>query len=172
MATAIYMTLTGPNGAQVKGDVDIQGLENTIEVRALQHEVALPEYRTGRLQARSNIKQSDSSREHGCVSVTKRIDPSTPALYKYVCGGKNTLLQLVKLDYYRHDNDGEEKRFYSLLLEDVKVVSVKSATANVFKDDIAARQPHLEEVAFRYGKITWDFDNGKYSHTDAWDKRS
>lgn len=169
MATAIYMQIIGPGGQQVKGDVQLQGLEHTIEVRALEHEVALPNYRSNVISGRSDVRLVDSRREHGAIKILKRIDPSTPTLYKFVCGGKDTLIQKLMLRHFRQDDDGEEREYYTVELEEVKVVSVKSITHNVFSHDANASEPHCEEVAFKYGKITWKFEGG-YEYSDVWNR--
>ena len=57
--------------------------------------------------------------------------------------------------YFKHD------------LEGVKICSVKPIMYNV-KAKEYERFVHMEEVSLRYGKITWEYPDGGYMHSDSW----
>lgn len=160
MAIPVYLWLKDDGGAEIKGSVTVQGRERTIEVLALDHDVSIPtDDNTGKLTG---------ARVHSPFMFTKEIDAASVYLLKAVSTG--TTLKSAEFKWYRINDAGQEEESYSALLEDVKVVSVKSKMHNI-KDPTQAKHSHLEDIELRYEKITWTFKDGNLKHSDAWDER-
>ena len=83
-----------------------------------------------------------------------------------LCSNGQTLKK-IELKWYRINSSGTEEEYFRHTLEDVKITSVKPTMHNV-KDLDKERYPHLEEVACRYGKVTWTYVDGNISFSDSW----
>ena len=91
MAIPAYLWLKDDGGADIKGSVDVQGREGSIEVVALDHDVYIPtDNNTGKLTG---------TRTHKPFIFTKEIDASSPYLYKAVTTGQT--LKTAEFKFYR-----------------------------------------------------------------------
>jgi type VI secretion system secreted protein Hcp len=145
------------NGGDIKGGCTVAGRENSIEVLEFRHEVRIPtDPDTGMLTG---------TRKHEAFTIVKAYDQSSPLLYKAVCEGLT--FEKVKLDWYKIDDEGAEICYFIHTLEQVKVCSVKPMMYNV-KAKEYERFVHMEEVSLRYGKITWEYPDGGFMHSDSW----
>ena len=161
MASPGYMWIKDENGALINSDVRVSGREKSVLVLGLKHEVHIPtDVDTGALTG---------VRKHEPFVVLKQFCPATPVLNKACASGKT--LQQVTIDWYHIDKQGHEKNYYTQILSDVKVVSVKPHIGNV-KLLVNEGLGHLEEVAFRYAKIEWLYREGNLSTQDEWINRS
>jgi type VI secretion system secreted protein Hcp len=157
MAIPAYMWLKDDQGNDIKGSVTVAEREGSIEVLHFDHELRIPtDNDTGELTG---------TRKHEPFVFTKSIDAASPYLYK-ACANGQTLKELV-LRWYRIDDTGTEKEYFQHKLEKVKITSIKPKMHNV-KDLDKERYPHLEEVAIRYGKITWSYLDGNIEFSDSW----
>ncbi len=76
MAIPVYLWLKDDGGADIKGSVDVQDREGSIEVVAQEHNLYIPtDNNTGKLTG---------TRIHTPFLFTKEIDSSSPYLYKAV----------------------------------------------------------------------------------------
>ncbi len=157
MAIPAYMWMKDDQGNDIKGSVTVAEREGSIEVLHFDHELRIPtDNDTGELTG---------TRKHEPFVFTKSIDAASPYLYK-ACANGQTLKELV-LRWYRIDDTGTEKEYFQHKLEKVKITSIKPKMHNV-KDLDKERYPHLEEVAIRYGKITWSYLDGNIEFSDSW----
>ncbi|PWK42544.1 Hcp family type VI secretion system effector [Pleionea mediterranea] len=157
MAIPAYMWMKDDQGNDIKGSVTVAEREGSIEVIHFDHELRIPtDNDTGELTG---------TRKHEPFVFTKSIDASSPYMYK-ACSNGQTLKELV-LRWYRIDETGTEKEYFQHKLENVKITSIKPKMHNV-KDLDKERYPHLEEVAIRYGKITWNYLEGNIEFSDSW----
>jgi len=85
--------------------------------------------------------------EHEDLTVTKRIDISSPQLNLYCCNGKHIPEMVLTL----HRAGGEKVKYAEIRCTDVLITSV-----NPWADGRAGELPS-EEVTFRYGKIEWTY---------------
>ena len=160
MAIPAYLWLKDDGGADIKGSVDVQGREGSIEVVALDHDVYIPtDNNTGKLTG---------TRTHKPFTFTKEIDASSPYLYKAVTTGQT--LKTAEFKFYRINDAGQEEIYFTITLEAVKVVTVFSLMHDV-KETYHEKQGHLELVLLRYEKITWHYRDGNVIHSDDWDYR-
>lgn len=160
MATPIYLWLKDDGGAEIKGSVNVQKREGSIEVVAQDHSLYIPtDNNTGKLTG---------TRIHTPFRFTKEIDSSSTYLYKAVSSGQT--LQSAEFKWYRIDDAGQEVEYFNTKLENVKVVSV-AAKLHDIKDPTKEKHSHLEEIELRYEKITWTYKDGNLIHSDSWNER-
>ncbi len=159
MASPSYCKCTDDQGKAIEGPVMIPGREGTIEILGFQHEVYIP------------IDRDDGTltgvRKHEPLVITKAFDSVSPYFYK-ACTNGQTLKEMV-INWYKIDDSGKEVCYFTHRLEGVKITSIKPLMHNV-KDIDKERYPHLEEVAMRYEKITWTYEDGNISFSDAWNE--
>jgi len=161
MAIPGYMWITDDQGNQVKGNVKVQGREHSMEVLSCQHEVRIPtDVDTGRLTG---------TRKHEPFVIVKEFDAGTPILNKACASGKT--MNQVKLSWYRINEKGAEEEYFRHTLTNAKVVSVKPIVDDVKAPD-KEKYGHLEQVAFRYDKIQWEYLDGNISSYDEWTVKS
>lgn len=160
MAIPAYLWLKDDGGADIKGSVDVQGREGSIEVVALDHDVYIPtDNNTGKLTG---------TRTHKPFTITKEIDVSSPYLYKAVTTGQT--LKTAEFKFYRINDAGQEVEYFNITLDNVKLVRVAPLMHDI-KDPARERHNHLERIEFRYEKITWTYKDGNIIHSDAWNER-
>lgn len=114
MAIPAYLWLKDDGGADIKGSVDVQKREGSIEMVALEHSLYIPtDNNTGKLTG---------TRIHTPLVFTKEVDASSPYLYKAVTSGQT--LKSAEIKWYKIDDAGQEVEYFNTKLENVKVVKV------------------------------------------------
>ncbi len=159
MAIPAYMWIKDDQGNEIEGPVQVTDREGSIEVLAFNHEVRIP--------TDSDSGALTGTRKHEPMVITKAFDSASPYLYK-ACSNGQTLKELV-LRWYRIDDTGTEKEYFTHTLENVKITSIAPEMHNI-KDTDKERYPHLETIALRYGKITWTYVDGNISFSDSWNE--
>jgi type VI secretion system secreted protein Hcp len=157
MAIPAYAWFKDDGGAPIKGSVDIETREGSVEIVAFDHQVRIPtDANTGKLTG---------NRVHEPMTILKQVDASSPYLYKAVTQGQT--LQSVELKWFKIDASGKEVEYFNHMLEKVKVISVKPLMHNI-KEPSKEKYNHLEEVELRYEKIVWTYKDGNIIHSDSW----
>ena len=160
MASPAYMTIYNEHNELMHGPVRIGDREHSVEVLAFKHHIYIPTDRdTGSLT---------STRKHAALEITKSFCELSPELYKACCDGKT--LTRIGIDWYQIDNDGRECKYFSHLLEKVKVVSVMPQMRHI-KDKQNDHHIHEEVIAFRYELIRWIYHDGNRQASDTWNER-
>jgi len=157
MAIPAYMWIKDDQGSAIDGPVKISGREGSVEVLGFEHEVRIP--------TDSDSGALTGIRKHEPLVVTKSFDSASPYLYK-ACANGQTLKEMT-LRWYKIDDSGTEKEYFTHKLEDVKITSINPVMHNV-KDLDKERYPHLETIAVRYSKITWTYADGNIEFSDSW----
>jgi type VI secretion system secreted protein Hcp len=157
MASPAYMTIQDDKGNIIKANVMISGREGSAEVHAFDYAVSIP--------ADPNSGLLTAVRKHDDVVVTKNFDQSSPLLFQ-ACA-KGSTLKSVLIDWYRINKDGEEEKYFSHHLIDVKVVKVQHAMLQV-KDPSNEQLGHLENVSFRFRRIELTYPDGNIATQDDW----
>ena len=137
MATMnVYCQIDG-----MKGECPEKSHKDWCVVLGFQHEIDYPfDFRESRGKSEPN---------HGPLSVLKPLDLASPLLAE-ACAKKKKVAKVV-LEFMRDNpKDGASEMYYSITLEDCRVVHVKPVM-----DDNAKEYPHSEEVSFSYRKIVW-----------------
>ncbi|MEM7351090.1 MAG: Hcp family type VI secretion system effector [Acidobacteriota bacterium] len=141
----------------IPGSCKVQGREDTIEVLGFNHEVYMP---TDRKDG-----SATGTRVHKNLVAVKNYDKASPLLYQYLCNGK--IIPMVTLKWYQINEDGLEEEYYNHVLENARITSIRPYMPDV--DNPANEQyKHMEEVSFRYERITWRFFDGNIEYTDSW----
>lgn len=157
MAIPAYVELYDDQGAKVEGSVKIAGRVGTVEALSFEHAVSIP--------TDPHSGQLTGTRKHDAMVFLKKVDKSSPYLYKACCKGQ-TFKKVIIL-WYDIDDKGSEQEYFRHELEDVKITSVEPEMHNV-KDMDKERYPHLEKISFRYAKIKWLYKDGGLEYTDSW----
>ena len=159
MAQTVHLLLR-IGGADIEGESTItsQDRANTIECLSFESEVS-----TARESA---MGMTTGRRQHKPIVVRKRIDKSTPLLLKALC--QNEEVTSAEFRFYRPSpsGDGTEEHFYSVVLEEGRVGSVRQISEDA---TIAGENapPVLEEVSFIFQRITWTYEDGGVTHMDS-----
>ncbi|WP_288442393.1 Hcp family type VI secretion system effector [uncultured Pseudomonas sp.] len=160
MAIPIYLWLKDDGGADIKGSVNVQDREGSIEVVAQDHKLYIPtDNNTGKLTG---------TRIHTPFIFTKELDASSTYIYKAVATGQT--LKEAEFKWYKINDAGQEVEYFNLTLENVKVVTVELKMHDV-KDPAKEKHNHLELVELRYERITWAYKDGNIIHSDSWNER-
>ena len=160
MAQTVHLRLT-IDGSDVEGESSVRSFdrEGTIECSSFQHKLDTPrEAATGRLTGR---------RQHSAVTISKRVDKSTPLLFKALC--QNEPVNRAEFMFFRPSagREATEERFYTVLLENGYVAMVEQLS----EDNIVGGEdapPMMETVAFVFQDITWTYEIGGATHKDSW----
>lgn len=153
------MWITDDGGAAIKGSVTIAGREGSVEVQEFSHNVYIA--------TDGNNGKLTGSRVHRPMTIVKQFDAASTCLYKAVTTGQ--MLKSVLLKWYQIDDSGKEQEYFSIQLENAKVVSVGPAMHNT-KDPACDKYNHFENIALRYEKITWIYKDGNLIHADSWNE--
>lgn len=157
MAIPVYLWLTDDAGNQVKGSVDIQDREGSIEIIELMHNVEVPtDNLTGKITGK---------RVHGDYALIKEVDSSSPWLYKGVSTGKR--FREATLKFYRINYNGQEEEYFRVTMEDVRVNEIEPFMFDI-KNPVYEKHNHLEAFYLAYEKITWHYLDGNIIHSDSW----
>jgi len=151
------MWLRDDGGALIKGGVDVQDREFSIEVRGFHHNLMIPtDNATGKVTG---------TRIHSPMLIVKEFDYSSPYLYKAVATGQN--LTSAEIKWYKINDAGQEAEYFNMLLEGVRVVSISPSMAAPDNKN----ENHMETVELRYERITWKYCDGNIIYTDSWNER-
>jgi type VI secretion system secreted protein Hcp len=158
MAIPAYLWLKDDGGALIKGGVDVQDREFSIEVRGFMHNLMIPtDNMTGK---------PTGPRQHSPMLLVKEFDYSSPYLYKAVATGQN--LQSAEIKWYKINDAGQEVEYFNMLLEGVRIVSVSPSMASPDNPN----ENHMETIELRYEKITWKHCDGNIIYADSWNDRA
>ncbi len=159
MAQNIHVWVRGQNVGEVRGDstVTSMGREGSIEAFKLEYMVQTHREASG---------IATGERSHGPVTITKRIDRSSPILHQALCN--NEELE-VTIKFYRPNpiGDGTTEHFYTIRLRYGRISSIKTISPSTF-DESTANVPAMEEVSFVFGEITWIYESGGIEFMDEW----
>jgi type VI secretion system secreted protein Hcp len=159
MAIPAYMWLKDDGGADIKGTSRVQGREGSIEVIGFSHGLNLPvDSHSGKIMG---------SRMHSPMTIEKQFDSVSPYLYKAVAKGQT--LKSAELKWYRINDAGKEEVYFTMLLDNVKIVGVNPIMPNIKSDESEGN--HIELVSLMYERITWHYADGNIKFTDAWEER-
>lgn len=158
MAIPAYLWLKDDGGSLIKGGVDVQDREFSIEVSGFHHNLMIPtDNATGKVTG---------TRMHAPMLIIKEFDYSSPYLYKAVATGQN--LQSAEIKWYKINDAGQEVEYFNMLLESVRIVSISPTMAVQGHEN----ENHMETVEMRYEKITWKHCDGNIIYTDSWNDRA
>jgi type VI secretion system secreted protein Hcp len=157
MPMPAHLTMTGENQGNIEGSCEMQGREGTILVEGMTHEVTIPrDPQTG---------LATGKRIHGPLTITKVYDKSSPKLYQALVTGEH--MKSVTVKWYRISPQGQEEHYFTHVLEDAIIVSVKPWMPNCL-DPKTESFTHMEDVSFTYKKIKWTWEVDGIEAEDSW----
>lgn len=155
MAISIFMEIESETDGVITGGCDVAGREGWMECVSMEHKVYSPiDTTTGALRG---------TRIHEPYVVTKMTDNATPLLFKQLCTG--TRLKTVKLHFYDITPQGKEEEYFTILLENARVIAMEPVMFNTRMPEYE-KMPHLEKVTFGYEQITWTENRDNIEHMD------
>lgn len=157
-----FMRIKGLKQGNIKGSVTQKGREDSIQVIAMEHSIAVP------MDAGSG--QPAGRRMHKPLVITKELDKSTPALRNAFIS--NEVLSEVVLQFWQLGRpgtgaEGAEVQYYTIKLKNARVASIHDVMPNN-KDPELSRYAAYEELGFSYESITWSWNDGGLAATDDW----
>ena len=153
------MWLKDDGGADIKGSVDVEDREGSIEIIGLAHGLTLPvDTASGKITG---------TRQHSSMILEKEIDRSSPYLNRAAATGQ--AMKSAEIRFYNINDAGQEVCYYIILLENVRVTSVNTSIPNVKLSSPLIN--HIESVSLNYEKITWHYVDGNVQFADAWNER-
>lgn len=159
MAQNIHVWVRGQNVGEVRGDSTVTSMdrEGSIEAFKLEYMVKTHIEASG---------MATGERSHGPVTITKRIDQSSPILHQALCN--NEELE-VTIKFYRPNpiGDGTTEHFYTIRLRQGRISSIRTISPSTV-DQITESLPAMEEVSFVFGRITWIYESGGIEFEDEW----
>ncbi|WP_312416652.1 type VI secretion system tube protein TssD [Pseudescherichia sp.] len=160
MAIPVYLWLKDDGGNLVKGSVDVNGREGSIEIMELMHTVDLPvDDRTGKVINKCL---------HGDYFLIKELDSASPYLYQGVSSGRKFKEAVLK--FYRINYNGQEEEYFRVTMENVSVNEVEPFMMDI-KNPRYKKHNHLEAFYLAYEKITWHYLDGNIIHSDSWNSK-
>ena len=160
MAQTVHLKLQ-IDGNDIEGESTVSSLERdgTIECSSFDYMLtALYDEAIGKFTGR---------RRHEPVVIHKRVDKSTPLLLKALC--RNETVNSAVFRFFRPSpgGSGAEEHFFTVLLENGHITSVKQVSEDAIIGGEAA-PPMMEKVAFIFRTITWTYEIDGATHEDSW----
>ena len=146
-----YLKLRGQKQGVIQGSVARKGLEGSIPVIAVSHEIASP------CDAASGLPTG--KRTHKPLVITKEIDRATPLIYKAMVTGE--VLPEVELVVFAQADRAGKTPLYTVKLSDATISEIRFVTP---KDG-----PEAHEISLTYRKITWTWVDGGVTAEDDWE---
>ena len=159
MAMIIHMSIEGnTQGLISEACSPMEGREDTIHVMKLEYLSEIPwNDQDGRAQGH---------RVHYPIEIIKSVDRSSPLLSSALC--KNEQMTVTMLFYrYNPSGDGTEEQFFTILLEEANVVSIRQELPFTL-DPLKAQLPPYETVRFAFTKITTTYVPDGVEFADSW----
>ncbi|MGJ0193723.1 type VI secretion system tube protein TssD [Pantoea sp. RRHST58] len=157
MALPIYLWVYDEEEKLLKGGVEVNGRQGSIEIMGMQHDIALPT---------NNMNGAIAgAHQHEAYTFEKEIDSSSPLLYRALTTGRTLAKAIFR--YYRISHNGFEEEYFRVVLDSVKVCHIIPIMFDT-KDRDFASYGHIEHVGFHYKKIYWNYLDGNIQHVDGW----
>ena len=159
MAQTVHLKL------QIDGN-DLSG-ESTIRSMEREDTIECSGFTCGLEVGRDMSGQITDKKRYEHVTITKRIDRTTPLILKALC--YNEPVTRAEFRFYRPSSgsSGAEEHFYTILLENGFISSVQQMSS----DSIIGGEdapPMMEEISIFFQDITWTYEIGGATHKDSW----
>jgi len=159
MAQTIHLRIK-IDGTDIVGESERTTLdrEDTIQCASFTYQLVAPrDAATGKLAGR---------RQHGPVTITKRIDQTTPRLLKALC--KSEPVNEALFMFYRPaaTSGGAEEKYYSVKLKNGSITGIRQYG----EQTVVAGQAEvlmMEEISFVFQTITWTHELNGATHSDS-----
>lgn len=161
MSMTVHLAMTA-NGEAVEGESSITTLdrEDTIECFSFNYGV----------QAGSEAFSGAASgvRNYSPISILKRVDKSTPLLWKALC--KNETVEGV-FKFYRPDpaGQGTTEHFYTVEIREGRVAGIDFSSPDAMIGGTSG-EPPTESVSFVFNNMVQTYESTGAGHEDEFGK--
>ena len=143
MALMAHLTLESQS-QKIEGPCKMKGLEKTIEVIAVSHEIISPRDPASGLPT--------GKRMHKPLLISVEVGIEAPLMYNSLV--KNENIKTFKLDFYQPNAAGQHENFYRIELVNASIASASFRMPNNKHPDLMKFASYID-WAFTYQKITW-----------------
>jgi type VI secretion system secreted protein Hcp len=143
----MHLFIGGVTQGEIHGSCTEAGLEHSIVVGSIAHEITVPR------DAASGLPTG--KRQHSPLIITKRIDQSTPLLYLALT--QNETLANFELRFYRINGAGIKEHYFTIELMNARISKISRGG----RDE--------EELSFVYQRIRWTWEDGGITAEDDWE---
>ena len=157
MQNSIFMTVKGSTQGLISegaftpesvGNIYQNGHENEIFIDSYEYGASTPiNHATG---------QPTGQRTHDALSIVKLVDKSSPILFE--AHNKGETLTSVEIKIYRTSYNGKQEHFYTIALEDVRIININSSSSQELDP--------TEFISFSYRKIELRHEIASTSSSD------
>lgn len=105
MAIPAYLWLKDDGGNDIKGSVDVQDREGSIEILSFGHGLLVP--------TDNNTGKITGTRLHSPLTFEKEFDSSSPYFYKAVATGQT--LKSAEFKWYKINDAGQEVEYFQYI---------------------------------------------------------
>jgi len=146
-ALTAYLQLAGADQGPIKGDCKQAGREDTILVYSVGHNL----YRS--FDTATGIPTGSPT--HTPLQILKHTDNSSPLLNHALNNGE--IMSQFILKFYRINDTGQEEHYYTIRLENARIVKITPSLPTTFLDE---NKPYrfMETVSFTYTKVIWTYE--------------
>lgn len=152
-ALLLLPALPGYGGASAQMTMTLESARGGEGVSALveayDHAIEIP---ADELTARATGR-----RVHGPFKVTKRVDRTTPLLYRAMTASETIPGVTIRVP----TSPGRAGEPVMITLSNARIVAIHSGSR-------LNEQVGFEEISFTYERIQWASDDGTVEHTDSW----
>ena len=130
-------------------DIQGEGPEGGIAVYGMRHNVEVA------IEAESGAGPT-GPRRHNPLVLIKEYDKASPKLYQALSTGNQ--FERVEVKWYRVDSNGSAEHYCTQILEDARIISIKSYVSDISGAGSQESYRHMEEISFTYKKIIWTYE--------------
>lgn len=114
MAILVYLWLYDEEDKLVRGAVEVNGREDSIEIVGMQHDVFIP--------TDDSTAATTAICQHESYTFEKETDRSSPLLYRALTMGRS--LKKAIFRYYHINYNGLEEEYFNAVLKNAKICHV------------------------------------------------
>ncbi len=159
MAETVHLYLKA-NDKDIAGESTQHSLDRAESIECLTFSHAVKTARE------TNTGLASGRRQYEPLRITKRIDASSPLLYK-------ALVENQRIDgefrFFRPSpaGDGQTQQFYTVAIADGRIAGIEQTSEDAI-NPAQANTPPMEQVTFVFHTISWTYMPTGVTHEDSW----
>lgn len=145
-----YVKIEGVTQGWIQGDSTVSSMDRVDHIEGYEYHHLM------------EVPSGGSRINHQTVILTKPLDRSTPSLLRAM---DNNEALTVQIRFFRPQpgGGGAEEHYYTVLLEDARLISIEPLQGRTDMPDTAA-QLVTERLRFSYGRITYTWELNGNEH--------
>ncbi|MEM7158123.1 MAG: type VI secretion system tube protein TssD [Myxococcota bacterium] len=145
-------------GLSTQEELGGKSLIDSIECVSYSHSAMTPSER--------GSNRATGRRQFGPITITKRIDKSSPLLMKALCGNEE-IEGTFSFFRPKPTGAGEIEHFYDVNIKGGRISAIRQISPDTI-DGQSATRPFTEEVELVFNDITWTHMTENTEHSDFW----